>query len=50
MKKFKTVREYYLYMSQGNCFAPSFEDLAESSKQKWTKDFKESLVKQITPK
>ncbi|MFT5450844.1 MAG: hypothetical protein ACI9N9_000324 [Enterobacterales bacterium] len=39
MHVFKNVEEYYLYMSQGNCFAPSFDDLIDKAKQKWIKDF-----------
>jgi hypothetical protein len=43
--KFKTVEEYYLYMSQGNCFAPSFKDLIDEAKQEWVKGFSEYRLK-----
>ena len=44
--KFKTVQEYYSYQSQCNCFAPDFNYLIESVKQKWIKDFNEYCLTQ----
>ena len=43
MKILKTVQKYYSYQSQGHCFAPAFDELAEATKLKWIEDFKEYL-------
>ena len=46
MSKFKTVKDYYLYKSQGNTFAPPFDELTEETKQVWIDEFKTELLKQ----
>ena len=46
MTEINTVEDYYSYGSQGNSFAPNFDDLADSSKKYWMDVFIEYKSKQ----
>ena len=41
MEEFGTVEDYYLWGSQGNSFAPIFDGLSDTARQKWAEDFEE---------
>ena len=42
--KFKNVKEFYLFMAQGNCCHPKWEDLTINCKSKWIEDFNKYIL------